>query len=154
QAYLLFVLNKICDIQKPCHTPILFCHPELLSRASDGISRPLGVICFVCLIAPAIPANARSARKQLEEWPRGARFDYCVLLVGFSGMFSLTRGEQVYLPSTRGERACVLAFDPEQDQFGHITKIESHTTTVRTAIFSYFVPDKIRFVGEAPRLHH
>src|SRR5262245_23906146 len=118
------------------------------------ISRPGWPIGLVCLVAPAGPAGAGAARKQLEIRAWAARLDDGVLLVGLARVFAFARGEQIDLSPAGRERARVPALDAEQDQLGHVAEIEADAAPVRAAVLAYLVPHEIGLVGEAPRLHH
>src|SRR5262245_30701687 len=106
------------------------------------------------LIAPRRPSFARAAREQLEEWPRTTRLDELVLLVGLARMLALARRQQIHLPPSRRERACVLAAHAEQNELGHVAEIETDRAAVRAAILAHLVPDDVGLVAETPRLHH
>src|SRR5262249_14652485 len=64
-------------------------HPA--RRGMVGICFPRRAIADRGLIAPRHPSFARATREQLEEWPRAARLDELVLLVGLARVRALAR---------------------------------------------------------------
>src|SRR5262249_1217240 len=105
------------------------------------------------LIAPRHPSFARTAREQFEKWSRAARLDDFIQLVRLARVFTLARGQQIYLPPSRCERAGVRTTHAEQDKLGYVAEIEADTAAIRTAVRADFVPDDVGLVGKAPRLH-
>src|SRR5215469_7213795 len=68
-------------------------------------------------------------------------------------MLALARGEQIDLPPSGRERTRILALHAEQDQLGHVAKVESDAAAIRAAVLADLVPDDVGFVGEAPGFH-
>jgi len=106
----------------------------------------------VDLVAPLRPSGAALAGEQFEIGGGAAFFDELVQFVRFAGMLPFALNNHVDLPPRGGQRAD-LPFDAEQNQLGDVSKVEADTSSVGTAIFADFVPDKIRFVSETPGLH-
>src|SRR5581483_6812894 len=69
-------------------------------------------------------------------------------------MLALPSGKQVHLAPAGRECTRVFAPYPEQDELGHVPKIEANPSPVRATVLAHLVPDDIGLVGEAPRLHH
>src|ERR1044072_1261715 len=69
-------------------------------------------------------------------------------------MLTLSRCEQIHLPTARRESSRILAADPEQNQLRDISELETDASSIRAAVFTNLVPNDIRFVVEAPRFHH
>ena len=69
-------------------------------------------------------------------------------------MFSFARREQIDLAPAGGERARVLAACSKQHEFGHIAEVKADAAPIRTAVLAHLVPNDVRLIGEASRLHH
>src|ERR1700731_3809580 len=68
-------------------------------------------------------------------------------------MFTFSSGEGVHLRSPWFKRSHASA-NAKQHQLRYIAKIKSDASPVRSTVFTNLEPNNIRFVGEAPRLHH
>ena len=62
---------------------------------------------------PEDKVRVQAARKQFEEGTWTARLDDRVLLIRLARMLALARRQQIHLPSSRRERACILAAHAE-----------------------------------------
>src|SRR5580704_18820100 len=69
-------------------------------------------------------------------------------------MLALARFDHIDLTTTRLTGAGILAAHPKENDLGHISEIEPDSSPIRAAILTDFVPNDVRFVLEAPRLHH
>src|SRR5579875_3789613 len=113
-----------------------------------AVSRPGRRIPMLGLMAPSKPARPHAARKQFGIVARAAGLDNRVLLVGFARVLPLARGKEIYHAAAGLQRACVLASNTEQQQFGYITKIEPDAAPVRAPVLAHLVPDHVGFVTE------
>src|SRR5262249_40663944 len=77
-----------------------------------------------------------------------------ILLVGLARMLALARRQQIHLPPPWSERARVPAAHAEQDELGHVAKIEADPAPVRAPVLAHLVPDDVGLVAETPCLHH
>ena len=104
------------------------------------------------LIAPLRPPRAKVASKQLQVGTRRAPFDQIIDLLRLPRMFAFASRHQVHLPPARSECAHAPT-DSEENQFGHIAKIETHTTPVWSAVLANLVPHDVSLVSESPAAH-
>ena len=117
-----------------------------------GVRLPRGIV-IVCLIAPRRPASSRTTRKHFKIWTRRTALYQIVKLIWFPRVLALHCPENVYLPPSWGKCASVLASSSEEHELCRIPEIETHSTSVRTAVFANLVPDDVGLVLEAPRFH-
>src|SRR5262249_35836397 len=101
---------------------------------------PRRAITIAGLVAPRRPPFARAAREELEEWRGTTRLDERVLLVGLARVLALARRQEIHLPPSRRQRACVLAAHAEEKQLGHVAEIKADPAAVRTAVLAHLVP--------------
>src|ERR1700723_1629932 len=111
-----------------------------------AVGLPRGTIAIVRLMTPDRPAGPRSARKQLKMRTGRTGFDYRILLVRLARMLTLSRRKKIDLPTSRLQRARILAFHTKQQNLCHITEIKSDSAAIRSAILADFVPDDVGFV--------
>src|SRR5205823_921489 len=114
-------------------------------------SRP---VALVGLVAPHSPTAPLPAAEHFEARAPAAVLDDLVLLVGLAAMLALAGAHDVHLAATGIERAGILAAHAEQQQLGHIAKIEADTTTIRLAVLANLLPHDVRDVAETPLMHH
>src|SRR2546421_10677463 len=69
-------------------------------------------------------------------------------------MLAFTSRHEIHLSSSGRQRACIPAFDTEQNQLRHIAEVKSNATAIRTAVPANLMPDKVGLVGEAPCLQY
>lgn len=68
-------------------------------------------------------------------------------------MFPLPRSQGVHLGAA-GFHCPHAAANPEQDQFGNVPKIKTHSAAIRPAIFANLEPNNVGLVSESPRFHY
>jgi len=65
------------------------------------------------------------------------------LLVRLSTVLALSRSKIVDLAAAWREGSGVPTLDPEENKFSNVPEIEADASTIRTTIFSYFVPHDV-----------
>jgi hypothetical protein len=69
-------------------------------------------------------------------------------------MFPLLRCQEINLATTGRKRARVGSTNAKENEFGHIPKVEPHSSPIGPPVLSDLVPYNIAFVVEAPRLQY
>ena len=105
-----------------------------------GVSRPIGRVAGVGLIAPDSPTLALASGKQLQMGAGTTGGDERVLFVGFARVLPFARAHDVDLSAPGLQCSDVLAARPKKQDLGDIAKVKPDAPTVRTAIFANFLP--------------
>src|SRR6516165_1940238 len=128
--------------------------PNSTTAVAAVVSRIMRSRLFVAidLIAPLRPPLDALAGEQFDVWAGAALLDDVVSLQRLPGMLLLSLHDDVDLSAAGAERPHSSPRS-EQDQLCYVPEIEAHAATVRASVFPNLVPDDIRFVREAPRLH-
>ena len=106
------------------------------------------------LVAPCKPIWPRPARKHFEERAGATILDQSILFVGLARMLALTSADVIYLSPARIEGAGIFSSNAEKQNLRDVTKIKSNSSTIRSTVFTKFVPDDIGFVFKAPCRKH
>ena len=119
-----------------------------------SVGLPSWLIRVLGLIAPNHPAASRSSREQLDARAWAAGLYDRVNLIRLSRVLPLAGFQVIHLGPAGLKRSSILPSNAKQDHLRDVSKIESYSAAVATAILSDFAPDDVRFVLEPPRTHY
>ncbi len=108
---------------------------------------------FNRFISPLYPRLTCMAREEFKVGPGRARFNDVVEFIRFSGVLPFPGRDDVCLRAACTKSTHVPA-NSKKDEFCDISEVETHTPSIRTAVFPNLVPNHVRLVGEPPPLHH
>ena len=118
------------------------------------VRRPIWCIVSVPFVTPNFPTRPTTTPEQLKIRRSATTLDNAVLLVRLPRVLAFAGGEEVHLPSSRGQCPCALSPNTEQYNLGDVTKVEADAPTVRPPIFPYLVPDQVCLVLKPPGLQN
>ena len=64
------------------------------------------------------------------------------------------RPNEIDLRTGWSQRPKIVAPDPEKENFGHITEIETDSSSIRAAILPHLFPNDISLILKSPRFHN
>ena len=87
-------------------------------------------LIILCLISPNRPVLARTSREYFQTGAGRARFNNAVKFIGLTTVLSLSRAEQIYLPTAWRQGSCILTADTKKAKLRYISKIESDAASI------------------------